>query len=144
MSDQPQIHENADAGAKSFLHVFRDKIGQHLSPVDTKLALTSSGAQSQFWRSVGSIWQKLVTFTVAGTVIVSLAPQSALAAQTPIAGKKTRACGMSIMILTKWLRSSASFAMPSKFSSAQVKQSHKPRWAIRSHGKSRRSGMWSS
>jgi type IV secretory pathway VirB9-like protein len=33
---------------------------------------------------------------------------------------------MSIMILTKWLRSSASFAMPSKFSSAQVKQSHKP------------------
>jgi type IV secretion system protein VirB9 len=88
MSDQPQIHENADAGAKSFLHVFRDKIGQHLSPVDTKLALTSSGAQSQFWRSVGSIWQKLVTFTVAGTVIVSLAPQSALAAQTPIAGKK--------------------------------------------------------
>lgn len=88
MSDQPKPAEGSQRTAAPFLPIIREKIAKRLSPADTQLALTSSGAKNPIWRGVGAIWQKLVTFSLAGTVLVALAPHAAFAAETPAPGKK--------------------------------------------------------
>ncbi|QDK36004.1 TrbG/VirB9 family P-type conjugative transfer protein [Sphingomonas sp. IC081] len=88
MSDAPKTPESGDNTLAPFLLVLRAKLARRLSPADTKVALTASGAKSSFWRGVDAIWHKLVTLSLAGTVLATLAPHASFAAETPVAGAK--------------------------------------------------------
>lgn len=57
--NQPQ-----DTKVIPFLPVLRRKLGQHLSPPATKLAVTEAGAKSRLWRGLGAIWHRLVTLSL--------------------------------------------------------------------------------
>lgn len=50
--------------------------------------VTENGAKSRLWRGIGTIWQRLVTFSVIGIAPVTLAPHPADAAETPVPGAK--------------------------------------------------------
>lgn len=96
MSEQPNVPDQMpqaedQPGARKvipFLPALRKKLGERLSPPSTRLVVTPSGAQSRFWRGVGAIWHRLVSFSLVGAVAITLAPHPAFAAQTPAPGMK--------------------------------------------------------
>lgn len=88
MSDQPKSANGGERTGAPFLPALREHIARHLSPTNTQLTLTCAGSKSRFWRGVGAIWHKLVTLSLAGTIIAAAMPHTLVAAEIPAAGKK--------------------------------------------------------
>ncbi|MDQ1159597.1 type IV secretion system protein VirB9 [Sphingomonas sp. SORGH_AS 950] len=88
MNNPSNTPNDAERVVVPFLPALHKKIGAHLSPPSTALVVTDSGARSRFWRGVGSIWHRLVAFSVVGAAATTLAPDPAYASEMPRSGAK--------------------------------------------------------